>query len=375
MNFSKTNILFVGIAILAAVLIFFKPIDLPIGATLEPHLQLKAEKHKVVHNELKDGYVEYAYITDKVLTDDRYFAPGRKYSDGKYIQRGGPGETTTIEFDGHKVFKDIDGTVYDIQLATTTQEAFTEQTKLGFVESIIQTAWATEEVFTTSGTWTVPAGVTSVDVEAWGGAGNGSTRTGWGGGGGGGGAYAATTGIGVTPAAEISYVVGGIATNSTWDSTVVVADAGNTGSSEVGGLGGTVAASTGTTRFKGGDGGNGINIGDPSGGGGGSAGPDGAGNDGADGDFDGGGVGGSGDAGSGGAGGSSPSGTGGSSTEGGGGAGGADNAGTGGIGGVPSGGGGGGEAAAGSGKGGKIRINYTAGAADTTIYQDIIWFY
>src|SRR5690554_3656209 len=47
-----------------------------------------------------------------------------------------------------------------------------------------------EETFTSSGTWTVPAGVTEITVEAWGAGGGGGNRTSNGyAGGGGGGAY------------------------------------------------------------------------------------------------------------------------------------------------------------------------------------------
>ncbi|QKT03642.1 carboxypeptidase regulatory-like domain-containing protein [Ectothiorhodospiraceae bacterium 2226] len=51
----------------------------------------------------------------------------------------------------------------------------------------------TTEIFTVSGPWTVPEGVTEVTVEVWGGGGGGGTNGNHGGGGGGGGAYAAAT--------------------------------------------------------------------------------------------------------------------------------------------------------------------------------------
>lgn len=62
-----------------------------------------------------------------------------------------------------------------------------------------------------SGTWTVPAGVRTVDVFCVGGGGGGSGSSGspyYGGGGGGGGYTAKRTGISVTPNSKINYVVG-----------------------------------------------------------------------------------------------------------------------------------------------------------------------
>jgi hypothetical protein len=67
------------------------------------------------------------------------------------------------------------------------------------------------QTFTTSGTFTVPTGVTSVTVEAWGGGGAGggcTTLSRSTGGGGGGGTYTKTTSVTVTPGAPISVTVG-----------------------------------------------------------------------------------------------------------------------------------------------------------------------
>ena len=63
--------------------------------------------------------------------------------------------------------------------------------------------------YTTTGSFNVPTGVTSITVECWGGAGAGGGRSGSNGqgGGGGGGAYASKT-ISVTPLATINFVVG-----------------------------------------------------------------------------------------------------------------------------------------------------------------------
>lgn len=140
-----------------------------------------------------------------------------------------------------------------------------------------------------TGTWTVPAGVTQLTVECWGGGGGGGKGTaGWSGnacGGGGGGAYAKKT-IQVTPGQVIGFSVGrgGSGSNGrnpggdTWfvDNTTVLAKGG-------GGVdddeltfasGGQASASIGDVTFSGGDGGQGSKgaSGYGSGGGGGAAG-------------------------------------------------------------------------------------------------------
>lgn len=139
-----------------------------------------------------------------------------------------------------------------------------------------------------SGTWTAPAGVTSVLVECWGGGGGGSgydSSFGSAGGGGGGGEYAAQT-IAVTPGNSYPYAVGaggaGAAANSvfaggdgdptSFNSTGVVAHGGS--GALVAGSGGS--GSTNTTHFNGGGGAAGS--GTVGGGGGGSGGTGSAGN-------------------------------------------------------------------------------------------------
>lgn len=141
---------------------------------------------------------------------------------------------------------------------------------------------STVETFTTSGSWVVPAGVTSAVVECWGGGGSGggniqTTRDG--GGGGGGGAYAKST-IALTPGATINYQVGaggicnpytslspddskGQPGGDTWfvDSSTVMAKGGGGGSrgaastGGAGGAGGSAAASIGDVKYSGGTGG------------------------------------------------------------------------------------------------------------------------
>jgi len=142
-------------------------------------------------------------------------------------------------------------------------------------------------------TWVAPAGVTSVQVETWGGGGNGARRaTDGAGGGGGGGAYSLRT-ITVVPGNTyyINVGAGGNGSNSTvanggdsWFSTtsvvggaLVLAKGGNSvGDSPVGGTGGNYVDGIGDTRRSGGNGSN--SSGSNAGGGGSSAGSGGTGN-------------------------------------------------------------------------------------------------
>ena len=143
-----------------------------------------------------------------------------------------------------------------------------------------RTALADSVTLTTSGNWTVPAGVTSITIECWGGGGGGGSRSSNGsGGGGGGGAYAKVNTYGVTPGASIPYVIGpgGSAGNNggitTFNSTICVA-AGGSGvpsNTVTGGAGGLASASTGDVKYDGGIGYS-YNTGSYGAGGGGSAG-------------------------------------------------------------------------------------------------------
>ena len=153
------------------------------------------------------------------------------------------------------------------------------------------------EVKTSGTSWTAPATVTSVKVEAWGagGGGGGNTQASRdGGGGGGGGAYARDDADTVTPGNSYSYSLGtggGGGTNgagsaggdTTWRTTVVVAkggQGGSAGASSAGGQGGTpgtAAASTGDQCYDGGYGEDGRTSTTGRGGWGGSSGGSGAG--------------------------------------------------------------------------------------------------
>ena len=144
---------------------------------------------------------------------------------------------------------------------------------------------ATQEIFTTSGTWIAPAGVTSVTVEVWGGGGKGGSVTSTtysevATGGGGGGAYSNAT-IAVTPGNSYPYVVGsgstgtGAGGDSYFNNTsTVLAKGGNSvaNNSGTGANGGASGSGVGTTKYSGGNGANGNSSVNYGGGGGSSAG-------------------------------------------------------------------------------------------------------
>lgn len=151
-------------------------------------------------------------------------------------------------------------------------------------------AAAVTDIFTASGTWTAPAGVTSVDVEVWGGggAGGGNATNSDGGGGGGGGAYSKTVAIPVVPGNTYTVTVGaggvggtgtGGAGGDSWFSSAatILAKGGAGGAAPAGGAGGVAgaggaaASGVGSIKFSGGNGGTGRNSNTGRGGPGGSS--------------------------------------------------------------------------------------------------------
>ncbi|TPG45317.1 T9SS sorting signal type C domain-containing protein [Flavobacterium pectinovorum] len=135
--------------------------------------------------------------------------------------------------------------------------------------------------FTGNGTFVVPAGITSISVQAWGGGGSGGGASGAGllfgrgAAGGGGGAYASKV-LTVTPGETLNVIVAGTTSGTTangsagssstiagYQSSILAAGgsggaANDAGGNPVGGIGGTVAASAGTTKIAGANGGNGC---------------------------------------------------------------------------------------------------------------------
>ncbi|MDI1255031.1 MAG: choice-of-anchor D domain-containing protein [Flavobacterium sp.] len=158
-------------------------------------------------------------------------------------------------------------------------------TALGFAQS---------QTFTTTGTFTVPAGVTSIQVEAWGagGAGGGATGTISAGGGGAGGGYVKNTAVTVVPGTTYTVTIGtgavgttgsGANGGNTWFNTAatILAIGGKGGTAATGAAAtaaGATALTTGNVGFSGGfnyyggAGGTGTAAGLAGGGGGGTAG-------------------------------------------------------------------------------------------------------
>lgn len=151
-------------------------------------------------------------------------------------------------------------------------------------------AQATTDTYASSTTWVAPAGVTSVDVEVWGGggAGGGQNLGSDGGGGGGGGAYSKKVSIPVTPGTSYTVSVGtggagvtsgtgGAGGDSYFISTSTVLAKGgaggapSTGTPPAGGVGGAAASGVGDTRYSGGNGGKGRDNSNGQGGPGGSS--------------------------------------------------------------------------------------------------------
>jgi gliding motility-associated-like protein len=146
-------------------------------------------------------------------------------------------------------------------------------------------------VFNQTSSWTAPACVTSVIIEAWGGggAGGGNETAQNGGGGGGGGAYSKSV-ITVTPGQTYAVTVGnggvgiagaaGTAGGDSWfkDATTILAKGGTEGNAPAGagglaGLGGLASSGIGTVKYSGGNGGAGnTNVAGFGAGGGSSAG-------------------------------------------------------------------------------------------------------
>ena len=155
-------------------------------------------------------------------------------------------------------------------------------TVLFAVFSISLVARAQSQTFSGSGTFTVPAGVTSIVVECWGAGGGGSNRAGAAGAGGGG-AYTRGTITGLIPGNPVAIVVGtgGVAGSNGNASNVgtIIANGGSSvANSRTGGAGGAASAIGGNivASYSGGNGGNARaattgNNNEGGGGGGGSA--------------------------------------------------------------------------------------------------------
>ena len=144
----------------------------------------------------------------------------------------------------------------------------------------INYAQTSPQTYNTTGTFTVPAGVYQVTIDAWGGGGKGGSCLSQNGinvgGGGGGGAFASKS-IAVTPGTTYTVTVGAGATTTaaggdSWflNNTTVLAKGGNSTANNVkiGSTGGSAASSIGDLKASGGNGATGID--NVSGGGGGA---------------------------------------------------------------------------------------------------------
>ncbi|TCO07432.1 glycine-rich domain-containing protein [Natronoflexus pectinivorans] len=153
------------------------------------------------------------------------------------------------------------GQMYRIFVSKTAGFVVTLLFLFGFGAVVTAQEQVVEE-FTTSGTWTVPPGVTEITVEAWGAGGGGGNRTSNGfAGGGGGGAYARSTVI-VTPNTSFDIEIGQGGTSgvnggsSIFGAEIVLAAGGRSGSNnnQNGALGGSIEESLGEYRYRGGNG-------------------------------------------------------------------------------------------------------------------------
>lgn len=183
-----------------------------------------------------------------------------------------------MEINGHSCTTGIGGTKNTVCFVRTAGYS------LLFFWMILQSfdSIGQSRTYTSNGTFLVPAGVTSLNVQCWGAGGGGSTTTAIGGGGGGG-AFASSS-VTVVPGSTYNIVIGNRGSsginggNTSFNNTSVVAAGGSSAGAytAAGGIGGSVAASIGAIRFAGGNGAAGS--GTVAGGGGGGAGSTGTGN-------------------------------------------------------------------------------------------------
>ncbi|MBL7924227.1 MAG: HYR domain-containing protein, partial [Bacteroidia bacterium] len=154
---------------------------------------------------------------------------------------------------------------------------------LALILSVTTAFGQSTQTFSSSGTWIAPAGVTSVQVECWGGGGRGGSTVFSGNetGGGGGGAYVKKNSVPVNAGTSYTVTVGagssssGVAGGDSWfnTNTTVMAKGGSTvnDNGTSGASGGSAASSIGDIKFSGGNGAAGSS-GNYGGGGGSSAG-------------------------------------------------------------------------------------------------------
>lgn len=341
-------------------------------ALLPTHEKFVAHKENVIGIEAQRAHasstvVRYGYIDGTISQMGENEISGLRT---KMSQTFDIGDGKNQAVFGAIRYHKVDDVWQDIKFATTTKEAYDLQKKR--LIPIVRAQ--TTDTFTSSDTWTAPAGVTDIEVESWGGGGAGGgssfSQTGSGGGGG---AYSKTNSITVTPSSSYTVTVGtggngdggnGNDGNDSGfdDNSENLAKGGDGGAQDGGsaGSGGLASQGIGNTKYSGGDGSvnNGFGTEDNGGGGGGGAGDSANGGDATDDEA----AGGSGGATGGGDGGDGSGGSGGNGGNGstlGGGGGGADE----------------GSNNGGDGARGEVRITYTAAApAVKGTPPQIIWF-
>jgi hypothetical protein len=227
-------------------------------------------------------------IRDSAHSPD--YAPG---TDGWTINQDGSAEFNNVNVRGTVTAGSMSaGSIGDSTLVNCDYQGGTlENSSLTFDSDggtlLVYATTTTTQTFTASGSFTVPAGITTLAVECWGGGGGaagGGTAGGSnsGGYGGGGGAYAKVNALTVTPGSSYAYVVGsggsGASPNnlggnggaSSFNSTSVKAAGGTAATLSATGKGGSTSSSIGDLKFAGG--GAGVAIGSGGCGGGSSAG-------------------------------------------------------------------------------------------------------
>jgi hypothetical protein len=245
------------------------------------------------------GYVQpFWYLTFELEANSAFNFVGNSYIVPAFHDVLGD---FTVAWDGGSLaggaftFTEALSISWHTQYLVPTTFSFTEGFTVGWVtQYLVPTTFAFTEAFTAtfvgqaggpttdilntpgSGTWTVPAGVTTlISVECTGGGAAGGSGLGAGGGGGGGG-MAIASGVSVTPGHVYNIYVafltstGGVNGDVTWFNTsgYLQAAGGNSTASGTGGAGGSGSGSALTTSFTGGSGANSVS---PNGGGGGGA--------------------------------------------------------------------------------------------------------
>jgi len=129
-----------------------------IGTTIPIEFQLKVPKENVLYSKnVTATTTEYAYISTEEATGE--FIWRDQFSNTKIVSQKGNQVTANVY--GRDMFYQNGGKSYKIDIATTTTEAFTQQTKLSFIEWLFgQKAYASNVTAYDDGTILGPADAT-----------------------------------------------------------------------------------------------------------------------------------------------------------------------------------------------------------------------